>query len=203
MVEPDKRIIDEAKPPDGRLVRGERSRRKIVESLLALVGEGDMRPSAEAVAARAQVGLRTVFRHFDDMESLYREMGDIMEEKLRPQYAVPFLSSDWRDQLGELARRVASIYEQIMPYKIAGEIRRFESREVLADYRRMVVKHRRSVEGILKRADASMMRHSDALQLVTSFEAWRRLRQDQGLSVTHSMATMLVMTNALIKAAES
>ena len=60
---------------DGRRLRSIDSRARIVKAMLALIEEGDMAPGAEAVAARAEVGLRTVFRHFKDMESLYRDVG--------------------------------------------------------------------------------------------------------------------------------
>ena len=56
---------------DGRRQRSDRSRRRIIEALFDLIGEGDMSPSAVNVAARAEVGLRTVFRHFEDMDSIY------------------------------------------------------------------------------------------------------------------------------------
>lgn len=55
---------------DGRRRRSAQSRDRIVEALLDLVAGVVVTPSAEAVAARAGVGLRTVFRHFRDMESL-------------------------------------------------------------------------------------------------------------------------------------
>ncbi|MEO8374286.1 MAG: hypothetical protein ABI471_03615, partial [Sphingomonas bacterium] len=53
---------------DGRRRRSETSRDKIVEAMLAIVAEGQITPSAEQVALRAEVGLRSVFRHFKDME---------------------------------------------------------------------------------------------------------------------------------------
>ncbi|MBT5683609.1 MAG: TetR family transcriptional regulator, partial [Gammaproteobacteria bacterium] len=59
---------------DGRKLRSEDSKRRIVSAMLELVREGRMAPTAEEVAKRAEVGLRTVFRRFKDMESLYAEM---------------------------------------------------------------------------------------------------------------------------------
>ncbi len=59
---------------DGRLQRSERSREAIVQALYELVGEGSLLPTAEQVAERAGVGIRTVFRHFSDMEKLFSEM---------------------------------------------------------------------------------------------------------------------------------
>jgi AcrR family transcriptional regulator len=66
---------------DGRRKRSETSRQRIVEAMIALVGEGHMSPSAEQVATRAGVGLRTVFRHFADMDSLYASMALRLERE--------------------------------------------------------------------------------------------------------------------------
>ena len=44
---------------DGRLQRSERSRELIAEALYELMGEGDLGPSAQKVADRAGVGIRT------------------------------------------------------------------------------------------------------------------------------------------------
>src|SRR5213076_1131404 len=59
---------------DGRRKRGEDNRNRISQAFLSLVAEGVVAPTAEDVAHRAGVGLRSVFRHFTDMEALYREM---------------------------------------------------------------------------------------------------------------------------------
>ena len=42
--------------------------------MFELLREDDMTPTALAVAERAGVGLRTVFRHFEDMESIFEDM---------------------------------------------------------------------------------------------------------------------------------
>ncbi|WP_158595822.1 hypothetical protein [Oleomonas cavernae] len=74
---------------DGRRQRAVDNRRRIVEAMLALVRAGDVAPGAEAVAAKAGVGLRTVFRLFEDMDSLYREIHSILYAELAPLVATP------------------------------------------------------------------------------------------------------------------
>lgn len=66
---------------DGRRKRGDQSRRQIVDAMIELVRSGEMSPSAAQVAERAGVGLRTVFRHFDEMEILYREMAEVIRDR--------------------------------------------------------------------------------------------------------------------------
>ena len=41
---------------------------------MELIVAGDLSPSAARVAEEAGIGLRTVFRHFDDMDALYSEI---------------------------------------------------------------------------------------------------------------------------------
>ena len=42
--------------------------------MLELVAQGNLEPSADQIADIAKVGRRSVFRHFKDMDTLYREM---------------------------------------------------------------------------------------------------------------------------------
>jgi AcrR family transcriptional regulator len=54
--------------------RGERTRRRITEAALALLGELDRPPTAQEVARRAGVTSRLLFHHFRDLDALYRSV---------------------------------------------------------------------------------------------------------------------------------
>ena len=56
---------------DGRVRRGARNRDALVDALLGLLEDGIPKPTAREIAERAGVSLRTVFAHFDEVESLY------------------------------------------------------------------------------------------------------------------------------------
>ena len=56
---------------DGRRQRSERSQTAIIEAALALMDEGSLVPTAQQIADRAGVGIRSFFRHFADMDSLF------------------------------------------------------------------------------------------------------------------------------------
>src|SRR6185312_15825179 len=68
-------LLNDARPADGRMARSHQTRRAIVDAMRALHSEGDLRPTAPRVAARAGVSLRTVWQHFADMETLLLEAG--------------------------------------------------------------------------------------------------------------------------------
>src|SRR5215813_472395 len=60
---------------DGRTARAERTRNAIVEAHLALIGEGDLRPTGERIAERAGISLRALWTNFKDMEALFAASG--------------------------------------------------------------------------------------------------------------------------------
>ncbi|MEQ1753153.1 MAG: TetR/AcrR family transcriptional regulator [Micropepsaceae bacterium] len=187
---------------DGRRKRGDHSRKQIVDAMLVLVREGDMSPSAAQVAERAGVGLRTVFRHFEEMEVLYREMAEVIAAKVMPLVRKPYTKAAWRDRLLELVERRIEIHEEIMPLKIAGSVLRFRSKFLMDDYRAHLKLERESLESILPdsvKKDQTLFR---AVEMVTSFQAWRRLRQDQDLSVSDARKVMLKLIDGTLGAAK-
>ena len=184
---------------DGRRQRSERSREQIVEALFALIWGGEMAPRAAAVAEAAGVSLRTVFRHFDDMESLYREMAERMEAELMPIVLAPFAAPDWRGRLSELVSRRADIYERVLPLRVAASVRRFQSPFLMDDYQRFLRLERTGLESILPDAVTADRTLFSALEMVTGFQAWRRMRQDQGLSPAEAEAVTRAIVERLIE----
>ncbi len=165
--------------PDGRRRRSERSRDRIITAMIELVEGGAITPSAEDVAARAEVGLRSVFRHFRDMESLYREMSLRISSQYQ-MWLVPFESPDWRGQLAETIDRRLTTYERLMPFKRAADAHRHESPSMQTDYLATLRLMRARLESILPTDCASDL--VEALDLLLSFEVWQRLRREQALS---------------------
>ena len=168
---------------DGRRRRSLDSRGRVVAALLDLVREGDVAPSAERVAARANVGLRTVFRHFNDMDSLYREMTSAIESELAGVLTAALGGVDWRERLLGLIRKRASVYEKIAPFKRAADAHRHRSSFLAAAHARIVATARQTLEGVVPRAVREGAALFEMLDLLLSFETWSRLRQEQGLSV--------------------
>ena len=181
--EASKAMIEPAQQTDGRRRRGQNNRASIVTAMLEIIRTGDMSPSAEQVAARADVGLRTVFRHFKDMDSLYSEMSVVIEDELRAVVGTPFHSTDWKDRIAELVDRRAFAFEKIAPFKHASEAYRHRSRFLDEDSNRLVLALRTILERELPRALIDNPLKVEVLDLLLSFEAWSRLRREQGLSV--------------------
>ena len=181
---------------DGRRRRSLDSRARIIAAVLKLTREGEINPSAELVADRAGVGLRTVFRHFSDMESLYREVGDVIEAEIRPLAARPFQSVSWRERIIEMISRRSEGYEVLGPFRRASDLRRHASPVLQDDLARLTATLRQI---LLRELPADLDPTTiEALDLLLSYEAWSRLRQEQGLDQTTARRVLERTVRALI-----
>ena len=183
---------------DGRFARSRATRDKIVTALFDLVRDGDVSPGAARVAETAGVGLRTVFRHFDEMDTLYRAMAEAIERQIMPLMLKPFDATEWRDRLRELTDRRIEIYETIMPYRISSSIKRFQSAFLMQGYQRQLELERSSLHAILPQTVIDDAPTASAIEVAVSFQSWRRLRHDQGLAVGPARAAIFALLEAML-----
>lgn len=181
---------------DGRRRRGEDNRARIVAAMLEIVQSGEIAPSAEQVAVRADVGLRTVFRHFSDMDSLYREMSEAIGAEVQAVADQPFKAADWRGRVVELAGRRGVAFEKIGPFRRASDAFRHRSRFLGDDVHRLSNRLREILERVVgDEVDAQTL---EALDLLLSFEAWSRLREEQSLTPDQTQAVLESAARRLI-----
>jgi AcrR family transcriptional regulator len=183
---------------DGRRQRSERSRAQIIEAMFSLIREGEMSPSAARVAERAEVGLRTVFRHFEDMDSLYVEMAERISSEVMPKILAPFEARDWRERFFEHIGRRIEIYEYIMPVRVSANLRRFSSRFLMEEYRRNLLIERSSLKALLPEEINNDQVLFAAIETSASFQTWRRLRQDSDLSPEEAGVVFRLVLERLI-----
>src|ERR1700689_3172887 len=69
---------------DGRRLRRDRNRMAVVDALLDLYSEGNLRPSTAEIAERAGLSHRSLFRYFDDFDGLCREAIRRAEQRALP-----------------------------------------------------------------------------------------------------------------------
>lgn len=175
---------------DGRRERSRSSRSKIIAAMLDLVGNGDVAPSAARVAEVAGVGLRSVFRHFDDMDELYKEMGDVIEARVMPIILQAPSGETWKEKLVDIADRRAKVFETILPFRISANLKRFQSPYLMQDYRRMLRLESETVEAHLPPVVMDDVAAARGLNVILSFQTWRLLRHDQDLPVDDAKAVV-------------
>jgi len=188
---------------DGRLARSARTRHAVVDALLDLLGEGDLRPTAARIAERAGVSLRLVFHHFDDLEAIYSELADRQAERVKPltvpisvTLPLPLRIEKFSAQRGRLletlspVRRAAVLMEPFRPalakrLKHARDLTRAAAIAAFAPE--------------LSNLDANEKRATiAALDVATSWIAWEQTRRHQGLSETDARGVMATTIRALL-----
>ncbi len=178
----------ESPAADGRHLRRDRNRDAVVEALLEIYREGELAPGAEAIAARAGISARSLFRYFDDIDDLVRTAIGRQQQHLAPLYALTVTAADELDsrivgfvqgrvhlleamgQVGGVARRLAGTHPQI-----AAELTRLRAvlRDQIADLFAVDLATRHPDE-----ATATLA----ALDVLASWEAHQLMRHDQGRS---------------------
>ena len=200
---------DTAKPPsprprrsprpelDGRVERSRVTREKIIAALLDLIRAGNLNPTSEDVAVYAGVGHRTVFRHFQDMESLFEEMN----AKVRS-LATAVLTDPPRD--GSLGQRIeqlvairATTFEQITAFYLSGEIRLHASPTLQRARAQFATQQRRQLFLALPEVEAQPD-VAAAIEILTSMDGWLRLRRTQGLSVNQCRQVITAAVHRLL-----
>lgn len=174
-------------PLDGRTARGQRTRRAVVDALLALQEEGDLTPTALRVAERAGVALRTVFGHFSDMETLWAEAGARELEKLGELVTAVDPSLPLAERAAVFCASRARVLEALLPVMRAARLREHSSPQLSQNRRLFVEAGDAEVRQVFAAElsalgdDAETTLH--ALYLVAGAAGWEGLRFDRGLDV--------------------
>jgi TetR/AcrR family transcriptional regulator, regulator of autoinduction and epiphytic fitness len=187
---------------DGRVIRGERNREAIVDALLALVAEGDPSPSSRAIAARAGVSLRTVFQHFDDIETLYGAVAQRQIERVWSNLdPLPASDAPLEQRVDALVAQRAHLFEEIGPVRHAAPGVLTSSPALMRGLARSEAFLRRQVSETFApelRDDADRIA---AVDFASSWEAWDGLRRSSRRSVASASRILRLMLLALLGAA--
>lgn len=190
---------DNITKPDGRKARSNASRIKIVQAFLQLISEGKITPSAEEVAKISGVGLRTVFRRFNEMELLYRELVPEIERIFEEMILKPLKATNWQDQLNESLIKKCYIYEQTMRYRIAIIYHSHHSPFLKERLEKWLHVEENTHKNILPFDYVANKLLFDSLQAATSSDTWTLLRKIQNLSKEQAFDVMKSMKDMILK----
>lgn len=183
---------------DGRHARSERSKQAIIDAGFALLEEGVLVPTAQQISERAGVGLRSFFRHFDDMEAFFL----LIHEQRREVSSAHFASGP-RD--GTVKQRIA--------YAVTNHADGFESDKNIilsttalawrfdvlrTNYGRCQRHLRKDLDARLPELGQLSRSQREAVDAIISFEMWHRLRHHQGLSIAASTTVIIELLTGLV-----
>ena len=179
---------------DGRLARGRKTRRLLVEALVDLVDEGATAPTTLQVADRAGVSVRLVFHHFGGKEGLLLASMALQSERHRAVlFAIP-PRGPAALRIRALCRQRRLYFEEITPiYRVTRALATTDDglRQLLADDRELL-RHQLAVTLAPEVRDRGTQSEElvDALERATGWDAWRALRDSQGTSVAAAERAM-------------
>ncbi len=187
-----------AEAVDGRRLRSERSRLAIIEAALALQEEGVLVPTAQQISDRAGVGIRSFFRHFEDMETLF----EAADEYIRDSYEALFLGGDrdgtLEERIDHAVERHAEAYESVSNIVLGTHAQLWRYETLRKNYARNQRGLRKDLDDWLPELKSMPLDTREAIDALASFEMWHRLRYHQGLSNKNSVSILKGLMKSLI-----
>lgn len=184
---------------DGRRLRSERSRLAIIQAVVDLAEEGILVPTAQQISERAGIGIRSFFRHFEDMEELFR----VADEHIRDSYEAHFIGGN---RAGTLEERIACVverrsraFEKVKNMLLGTQAQLWRYEVLRKNYARTQHGLSRNLEKWLPEITSLSREKREALDAVSSFEMWHRLREHQGLSRKIAIRIVISLITGLIQ----
>jgi TetR/AcrR family transcriptional regulator, regulator of autoinduction and epiphytic fitness len=199
-------VQESAAPTDGRAARAARTRDAIVDASVALVEEGDLRPTAPRIADRAGVSVRSVFQHFDDLPSLHTAVVQRVVERLAALVVPIDPDLALADRIAAFAQHRGALLEAVTPFRRAAAVHgpfAPEIRDAIANGTAFL---RGEVElafaSELAQAPAAERRELlDALAAASSWGVWDALRSEAGDSPDQARAVLVRTLRSLLAGA--
>ena len=173
---------------DGRTERRRHSHDRAVDAVLDLIQAGMPTPTAQQIADRSGISIRTVFRLTDDIESLHAAAVQRQSERTAALYVSLPTGGSTAERIRALVENRATIFETIAPVRRVGEQLARRSARIAEGLERQhtVLRHQvaRLFEPELSRLRGASARDAlNAADVAASWETWEQLRRRKGLSV--------------------
>jgi hypothetical protein len=188
---------------DGRRQRSERTRQLIIEAYLALLRDSPRIPTSNEIAERAGYSVRSVFERFPDLLSLRIAATDHAFALGTAQAVIRDADADRATRIRSQVQTRAQTCENWLPLWRAlnanqGEAAELKMRIALmreAIWKRLELMYQPELSSL----DEGRRRHMlIALEAITDFESWGRMREDNGLNVEQACAVWIKAIDRLL-----
>lgn len=190
---------------DGRTARAERTRNAIVEAHLALIGEGDLKPTGERIAERAGVSLRALWANFKDMESLFQASGERLSERQDAEFRPVPATLPMARRIDEFCRQRARILELIAPSARAAQLLEPFSQQLRNNRASNISRVQREIRELfaqeLDAAGPARDQLFHALTVASTWAAWSMMRDELHLGIDEATGVMVRTVTALLSTA--
>ncbi|GAA0913770.1 TetR/AcrR family transcriptional regulator [Virgisporangium aurantiacum] len=194
--------IEASNRVDGRSARSERTRRAIVAAHLALIDEGDLKPTGERIAERAGVSLRTLWTNFKDMETLFAASGELVKERQDAMYRRIEPELPLVERVEEFCSQRVEVLEMLAPSARASSLREPFSAQLRINRARNIARARRQIEEVFETELASAVERDqlvNAITVASTWSSWSMMRDALQMPIDDAEAIMRRMVAALLQ----
>jgi AcrR family transcriptional regulator len=188
---------------DGRRLRSERTKQFIIEPYLALLSETSRVPTGAQIAERAGYSVRSVFERFPDLLALSLAAADFAFAQANAQAVIRNASADRPTRIRAQVETRAGTCERWLPLWRALQVNQHYSPELRkrihlirdAVVRRLELMYRPELwagAGTVRR------RILIALEALTDFESWARMRSEHALSIEDACGLWIRTIDSLL-----
>lgn len=201
-------IQPEALPPkprrvDGRALRSERTKQIIIEAYLELLNEGPQLPTAAQIARRAGYSVRSVFERFDDLLALTIAAADYAFAETIARAIRQDRSGTRIERLHANVERRSSICERWLPlwrvllhHQTESELVSERIRQIRdVTWRGLALNYHAELAPLPEVERKILL---IALEQLTDFESWGRMRERHGLSVAEARKAWITAIDRLL-----
>jgi TetR/AcrR family transcriptional regulator of autoinduction and epiphytic fitness len=191
-------------PRDGRAARAVRTRQAVVDALLILIEEGELRPTSKYIAERAGVSERTIFQHFEDLETLFSAAAERMGEGIVRNLGVIADDGPLDVRLSSYLDELVFLHESMTPIRRASRLHEPFSPVIRCALGIWRANLRRGIERVfaieLRRWSEEASRHDaiEALALIVTWSSWENMRTNSGLTCEQARRVMELGIRALL-----
>jgi len=188
---------------DGRNRRRLNSFELAVDALLDLIESGNASPTAQDIAERSGISVRTVFRLTENIESLHAAVVTRQIERTAHLYVSLPTSGTVTSRVRALVKNRSTIFEAIAPVRRVGD-RLVDTSPKIADALQMHhLVLRMQVQELFAGELKAMARGRratvlDAVDVAVSWETWDQLRRLKELSVADAVRVMNLLVTAAL-----
>lgn len=188
---------------DGRRARGVRTRAAIIDALLGQVADGDLAPTAQRIADRAGVSVRSVYQHFDDVEGLFREAASRARAQAADRAPQVDTGLPTAERIHALVSARSTFLEALLPFGRASRLVEASSQDLRDARHDLDQANRRELQKVFAPelralSGAERTRAVKLLDLLTSWSAWDQLR-GSGTSVKSAQQVMQAGVEAVLR----
>jgi len=189
---------------DGRTLRRVNSYERAVDALLDLIQSGNPAPTAQQIAEKSGISVRTVFRLTEDINSLQARAVDRQIRRTADLYVKLRTTGGLGARIRALVENRATVFETVAPIQRVADSLAGTSPQIADGMAMLHHLLRTQIAELFERELGRISRVRrpdalDALDVVAGWETWDTLRRLQGLSVSSSARVVRLLLEGTLE----